>query len=224
MKLIEYPDAEMMMIEVAQEIASDLETALEANGKASFAVPGGTTPAPLFDVLCAADIDWANVTVVQTDERWVPDSSPRSNAKLIREHLLADRAAHAKFVSLYNHCENPEDEIEETRAKVAELLPLSVALLGVGADMHTASLFPGGDNLALAIDPASPLVMPMRVDSQDEPRITLTEPALNSAMHKHIVVTGAEKREALERAQGLSGMKAPVTKIWGGARIHWAES
>ncbi|WP_107495927.1 6-phosphogluconolactonase [Thalassobius sp. I31.1] len=224
MKITEYADAEMMMIEVAQEIASDLETALEANGKASFAVPGGTTPAPLFDVLCAADIDWANVTVVQTDERWVPDSSPRSNAKLIREHLLADRAAHAKFVSLYNHCENPEDEIEETRAKVADLLPLSVVLLGVGADMHTASLFPGGDNLALAIDPAAPLVMPMRVDSQDEPRITLTEPALNSAMHKHIVVTGAEKKAALEQAQGLSGMKAPVTKIWGGARIHWAES
>ncbi|MGB0900634.1 6-phosphogluconolactonase [Halocynthiibacter sp.] len=222
MKIIKYADAEMMMIEVAQEIASDLETALEANGKASFAVPGGTTPAPLFDVLCAADIDWENVTIVQTDERWVPDSSPRSNAKLIREHLLADRAAKAKFVSLYNHCETPSDEIEDTRAKVADLMPLSVVLLGVGADMHTASLFPGGDNLALAIDPAAPLVMPMQVANQAEPRITLTEPALNSAMHKHIVVTGDDKLNALKQAQGLSAMKAPVTRIWGGARIHWA--
>ena len=222
MKIIKYADAEMMMIEVAQEIASDLETALEANGKASFAVPGGTTPAPLFDVLCAADIDWGNVTIVQTDERWVPDSSPRSNAKLIREHLLADRAAKAKFVSLYNHCETPSDEIEDTRAKVADLMPLSVVLLGVGADMHTASLFPGGDNLALAIDPAAPLVLPMQVASQSEPRITLTEPALNSAMHKHIVVTGDDKLNALQQAQGLSAMKAPVTRIWGGARIHWA--
>lgn len=222
MKIIKYADAEMMMIEVAQEIASDLETALEANGKASFAVPGGTTPAPLFDVLCAADIDWENVTIVQTDERWVPDSSPRSNAKLIREHLLADRAAKAKFVSLYNHCETPSDEIEDTRAKVADLMPLSVVLLGVGADMHTASLFPGGDNLALAIDPAAPLVLPMQVASQAEPRITLTEPALNSAMHKHIVVTGDDKLNALQQAKGLSAMKAPVTRIWGGARIHWA--
>lgn len=222
MKIIKYADAEMMMIEVAQEIASDLETALEANGKASFAVPGGTTPAPLFDVLCAADIDWENVTIVQTDERWVPDSSPRSNAKLIREHLLADRAAKAKFVSLYNHCETPSDEIEDTRTKVADLMPLSVVLLGVGADMHTASLFPGGDNLALAIDPAAPLVLPMQVASQAEPRITLTEPALNSAMHKHIVVTGDDKLNALQQAKGLSAMKAPVTRIWGGARIHWA--
>lgn len=222
MKIIKYADAEMMMIEVAQEIASDLETALEANGKASFAVPGGTTPAPLFDVLCAADIDWENVTIVQTDERWVPDSSARSNAKLIREHLLADRAAKAKFVSLYNHCETPSDEIEDIRAKVADLMPLSVVLLGVGADMHTASLFPGGDNLALAIDPAAPLVLPMQVASQAEPRITLTEPALNSAMHKHIVVTGDDKLNALQQAQGLPAMKAPVTRIWGGARIHWA--
>jgi len=224
MNIIKYPDADMMMIEVAKEIATDLETALQSNGKASFAVPGGTTPAPLFDVLCAADIDWENVTIVQTDERWVKDSSPRSNAKLIREHLLADRAAKAKFISLYNHCEHPDDDIEGTRAKVAKLLPLSVALLGVGADMHTASLFPGGDNLALAIDPAAPLVMSMRVESQDEPRITLTEPALNSAMAKHIVVTGDEKLTALQRAKGLSGMKAPVTRIWGGARIHWAQS
>ena len=224
MNIIKYADAEMMMIDVAQEITSDLETALEANGKASFAVPGGTTPAPLFDVLCAANIDWANVTIVQTDERWVKDSSPRSNARLIREHLLADRAGKATFVSLYNHCEQPEDEIGKTREKVAELLPISVVLLGVGADMHTASLFPGGDNLALAIDPSAPLVMPMRVDSQDEPRITLTEPALNSAMAKHIVVTGDEKLAALEKAGGLSAMKAPVNRVWGGARIHWAKN
>lgn len=222
MKFNTYPDAEMMMMDVANAITEDLEIALQSHGKASIAVPGGTTPAPLFDVLCAADLDWENVTVLQSDERWVPESSERSNAKLIREHLLADRAAKANFLSLYNHTEDPDTDIETTRTKVSELLPLSVALLGMGADMHTASLFPGGDNLALAVDPAAPSVMSMRVEGQPEARITLTEPVLNSAYAKHIVIVGDAKKEALEKARTLPAMKAPVGRFLNGAQVHWA--
>ena len=87
MKIVEYPDSEMMMIDLADTLASELKNALLVNDFASFAVPGGTTPGPIFDSLCAVDLDWARVHVMLTDERWVPETSDRSNTKLLRQRL-----------------------------------------------------------------------------------------------------------------------------------------
>ncbi len=84
MKLVEYPDAEMMMMDLADKLASELSSALRANDTASLAVPGGTTPGPIFDSLCAVDLDWSRVQVMLTDERWVPETSERSNTRLLR--------------------------------------------------------------------------------------------------------------------------------------------
>ena len=88
MNFVEYADAEMMMMDLADQLASELSSALRANGTASLAVPGGTTPGPIFDSLCAVDLDWANVKVMLTDERWVPETSERSNTRLLRQRHL----------------------------------------------------------------------------------------------------------------------------------------
>jgi 6-phosphogluconolactonase len=106
---------------------------------------------------------------------------------------------------------------------VATLLPLSVVLLGMGGDMHTASLFPGADRLAEALAPDAPPVMAMRAPGAPEPRVTLTAPVLDGAMSKHVVITGAEKRAALERAAQLSPMEAPIRAVWSDLTVHWAE-
>ncbi len=89
------------MIDLANILAGELTAALMNHDTASIAVPGGTTPGPIFDMLCAADLDWSRVHVLLTDERWVPESSPRSNTALMRERLLTDRAAAAHLVPLY---------------------------------------------------------------------------------------------------------------------------
>jgi 6-phosphogluconolactonase len=102
-------------------------------------------------------------------------------------------------------------------------LPLSVALLGMGADMHTASLFPGADNLEAALADDAPPLMAMRADGAGEPRVTLTAPVLKGAMSLHILITGAEKRAALERAAHLPEIEAPVRSVLGQAMVHWAE-
>ena len=109
------------------------------------AVPGGTTPGPMFDDLCAADLDWSRVNVMLTDERWVPETSERSNTRLLRERLLTDRAAAARYVSLYTGEATPEAAAADLDAAVRPHLPLTVLVLGMGADMHTASIFPGAD-------------------------------------------------------------------------------
>lgn len=223
MKLEVYPDREFLMLGLANVIAGQLADFLRREGRASLSVPGGTTPGPIFDTLSGVDLDWANVAVFLNDERWVPEDSPRSNTRLLRERLLRGKAAAAHLVPLYAEAATPEEKLEELAAGLRPHLPISVLLLGMGADMHTASLFPGADRLADALAPNAPLLLPMRAEAAGEPRITLTAPVLKGAMNIHILITGQEKRDALERALTLPPEEAPVRAILDNATVHWAE-
>jgi len=224
MQIVDYPDAEMMMMGLADRLASELRRCVADHAHASFVVPGGTTPGPIFDVLSGVDLDWARVHVMLSDERWVPETSDRSNTRLVKERLLTGHAAKAQFIPFYTGDATPEEGLGDVMRGLEGEFPISVLLLGMGADMHTASLFPGADRLAEAMDRAAPPLMAMRAPGAPEPRVTLTRPWLDGAMSKHIVITGAEKREAVERARGLDLMEAPIKGVWTEATIHWAES
>ncbi|WP_374375842.1 6-phosphogluconolactonase [Tabrizicola sp.] len=223
MKLETYPDREFLMLGLANVIAGQLADFLRREGKATLSVPGGTTPGPIFDTLSGVDLDWPNVAVVLNDERWVPESSERSNTRLLRERLLRGKAAQARLVPLYAPAEEPEAMLEALADGLRPHLPISVLLLGMGTDMHTASLFPGADRLEEALAPTAPILLPMRAEAAGEPRITLTAPVLRGAFNIHILITGAEKRAALERAMTLSPMEAPVRAVLDNATVHWAE-
>ena len=222
-ELVTYPDREMMMIDLANQLVGELEAAVQQNGHASLVVPGGTTPGPIFDDMCAVHMDWANISVMLSDERWVPEDHERSNTRLLRERLLTDQAAAARLVPLYVPADRPEDALAELESVIRPVLPINVLLLGMGADMHTASIFPGADRLDEALSRTAPILVPMRAPGAPEPRVTLSARVLNDALSKHIVITGAEKRAALERAQTLSNEEAPVRAVWSDARVHWAE-
>jgi 6-phosphogluconolactonase len=219
----DYPTRAALMTGLADVIAGQLRAAIAAQGRASLSVPGGTTPGPVFDALCQADLDWARVSVVLNDERWVALDSPRSNTRLLQERLLQGRAASAQLVPLYADTPAPEDSLAALAEGLRPHLPLDVLLLGMGLDMHTASLFPGADLLAFGLAPDAPLLLPMRAEAAGEPRITLTAPALTSARHIHILITGADKRAVLTRAQTLPPQDAPVALVLPKATIHWAE-
>jgi 6-phosphogluconolactonase len=223
MKLETYPDREFLMLGLANVIAGQLADFLRREGKATLSVPGGTTPGPIFDTLSGVDLDWANVAVVLNDERWVPESSERSNTRLVRERLLRGRAAQARLVPLYAPAEEPEEMLAALEDGLRPHLPISVLLLGMGTDMHTASLFPGADRLEEALSPTAPILLPMRAEAAGEPRVTLTAPVLREAFNIHILITGAEKCAALERAMTLSPTEAPVRAVLDNATVHWAE-
>lgn len=223
MKFVAYPDRELLMLALADVIASELAETLNAQGRASFSVPGGTTPGPVFDILSGVGLDWANVAVFLNDERWVGEDNPRSNTRLLRERLLVDKAAAATLVPLHAEAAEPEAVLGALAEGIEPHLPISVLLLGMGADMHTASLFPGADRLADALASNAPVLLPMRAEAAGEPRITLTAPVLAGAMHIHILITGAEKRAAIEAAAGLTALEAPVRVVLDNATVHWAE-
>ena len=223
MQLETYPDREMLMLGLANVLAGQLAEFLRRDEKATLAVPGGTTPGPVFDTLSGVDIDWANVAVLPTDERWVPETSERSNTRLLRERLIRGRAAQARLIPLYAPAGTPEEMLPALEDGIRPHLPISVLLLGMGTDMHVASLFPGADRLDEALAANAPLLLPMRAEAAGEPRVTLTAPVLKGAFNIHLLITGTEKREALERAQGLSVQEAPVRAILDRATVHWAE-
>jgi 6-phosphogluconolactonase len=223
MELKKYQDREIMMLDLVGIIASELETALHHEDRATLVVPGGTTPGPIFDDLCSVHMDWSRVDVMLSDERWVPEGSERSNTRLLKERLLIEEAAKARYLPLYANADKPEDVLAELETVIVPSLPISVLLLGMGADMHTASIFPGADNLELALDAHAPVLVPMRAPGAPEPRVTLSARVLDEAVNKHLVITGSEKLEALEAAQKLSPEDAPIRSVLTGTTVHWAK-
>ena len=224
MKFVEYSTRESMMDSISKNLIEDLRAEISQNGTASIAVPGGTTPGPIFDRLSATDLDWEHVTILLGDERWVSTDHERSNTKLLNERLLTDYAAKATYLSLYTGDADPQVGAAKASTDVAELAPLSIALLGMGADMHTASLFPRAHNLEIAIADDAPAVVPISGGGATEPRVSLSLPILRSAKIRHIVITGIEKRDALNRAKEINNpMDAPISAVLDGSIIHWAE-
>jgi 6-phosphogluconolactonase len=222
MRLIEYADEEMMAIDLANQLAGDLNTALEHEDRALFVVPGGSTPGSIFDVLCDADLDWSRIDVCLSDERWVPEVHIRSNTKMVRERLLVGRAAKANFLPLYARAEAPEAVLAELESMIQPRLPIAVLLLGMGADMHTASLFPGAEGLEAALAHNAPVLVPVRPKKVEDVRVTLSARVLNAAVAKHLVITGEEKRQAFERARTCRPEQAPVASILDETDVHWA--
>lgn len=223
MVLVEYPDREALMIGLAGRIAGALGEVLRGGGRASIAVPGGTTPGPFFDFLSAAEIGWDRVDVLPTDERLVPGDDMRSNARMIRARLLRGPAAAALFVAL-GDAAAPDGGLAAAQAAVAPLLPLDLVVLGMGEDGHVASLFPGASELDDALADDAPPVAKITPPDQPEARLSLTLPVLRDAGSVHVLITGKAKRAALERAaQAGSVAAAPVCALLGVAQVHYAE-
>ena len=222
MNIKEYSDRELLAMGVANVLAGELKNALTGNDTVTFAVPGGTTPGPIFDMLGSTHLEWGAVRVLLTDERWVPESDKQSNAALVRSRLLNDHAAAARFMPFYREGMTAQEAADDMSSSLEAELPLSVLLLGMGADMHTASLFPGMSGLDEALHPHAPALLAVRPEGQPTERVTLSGRVLQGALTTHVVVFGDEKRAALERAARLDPREAPIAMVLEDAQVHWA--
>lgn len=222
MNIVDYADREMLALAVADRLVSDLKTALLHHDCVTLAVPGGTSPGPIFDVMSAVALDWDRVSVMLTDERWVPEGHERSNTTLVKSRLLKGAAAAAGFVPFVDEG-TPEEVCAQKSVGMAALLPISVMLLGMGEDMHTASLFPDAPGLDAALAPDAPALCVVKPDSQPDARVSLAGHVIAGALAKHLVIYGAAKRTALERAKDLAPEVAPIHVAMTDLTVHWAE-
>lgn len=165
---------------------------------------GGRTPREPYLRLATQVYDWDSVDVFFSDERCVPPDHPDSNFRMANETLLSKVPARVHRMQGEScHAAGYEQEL---RAVFGTGLPsFDLAFLGMGADGHTASLFPGDP----ALEETQRLVV--RVARPDHPRLTLTLPVLSASRLAVFIVSGEDKREALRRV--LADEDLPAARV-----------
>lgn len=226
----EYDDIDELADAVAGDIAFIIESALDARGQALIALPGGKTPEPIFPKLAKAKLNWKHVTIIPTDDRLVPITDPLSNAAMIAKAFLPRGARVMPITS-----EAAADYRMAGKAADARLQelhwPIDLVWLGVGADGHTASIFPGPDLDEALNGPKARRALGVMPDPlpAEAPvaRVTLSRAAIVSARAITMVLTGQAKRDVLERAikDGASST-TPIGRVLADAEqaidIHWS--
>ena len=179
----------------AARIRALAAAAVVARGRFRVALAGGSTPRALYPKLVDG-IDWARADVFFGDERAVPPEDPQSNYRMARETLLAPaRIPDANVHRWRGEAPDLDDAAREYEhdLRAGGGGPLDLALLGLGPDGHTASLFPG--TAALAVEDR--LAVAVDVPALGTRRLTLTYPAFLEAGAVFFLVTGRDKRAAL---------------------------
>lgn len=196
-----------------------LAAALTETGQAVFAGSGGSTPTPIYRRMAQTELDWSRVAVTLIDERYVPESSPDSNAALLKRTLLTGPAAAARFVPLYH----PAVTVDRAAALAAHALAaeggkLDAVLLGMGEDGHICSMFPHSPTLKTLLSPAlrpTVLGVPHGRDgaAPSLERLTINLPYLMTARRVVLALTGAAKRAVFEREAAGDPAVQPIAAL-----------
>ena len=191
---------------LAARVAEDLEDAIAERGEASVAVPGGTTPGEFLSALGGKTLDWRRITVMLTDERWVPPDHPRSNAGLV-SRTLGRKSARYRWYSLWMEGIAPDDAAAALDAgSTGVAWPLDVLVMGMGEDGHVASLFPGDET---GFAPRARRFVAVTGPGA-EPRVSLSARSLVRARNAYLLLRGAAKLATLSKALGSS---LPVARV-----------
>ena len=225
-----FPNDDTWAQSIAGRIEETLGAAVIANGKALFAGSGGSTPSPIYQRLAQAEIGWDRVAVTLVDERYVPETSPDSNATLIRDTLLQGPAAKALFIPLYHS----EVTVDRAAAVAAKALAdaggrFDAVLLGMGEDGHICSMFPESPTLKTLLTPTlKPTVLgvPHGRDGMapSMERISINLPYLMAAERVVLGLKGRAKLEVFQREAlgdptvqpiaALIAAKVPLEVVW----------
>lgn len=229
MNFVERPDFDALCSALATRIARVIRAGLSERGSAAVALAGGSTPYPLYRRLAEEPLDWTRVTILPSDERWVAQDHEACNLRAIRA-AFAD--ANPNFGALVPDDPGPVPSLDTACATLTDIdRPLDVCVLGMGADGHFASLFPGAPELQTALDPddATALAIvqpdPMPEDAPF-PRVSLTLSAIAASDYVVLLIRGERKRQVLASARNADPRRYPVAALLAQPElpleIHWS--
>jgi 6-phosphogluconolactonase len=194
---------ENLVIAAAEWLEREVASAIAERGSCALGVAGGRTPEPVYRALASeSSIDWSRVDVFFSDERAVPPNHPESNYRMVHLALLSQVPIPARQVHRME-AERPDREDAARQYERALPVQLDVLLLGMGADGHTASLFPGSP----ALDEWSRLVLPVIGTKPPVERLTITPPVIEAARQVAVLAAGEDKAPMVARA--IDGPLAP---------------
>jgi 6-phosphogluconolactonase len=202
-----FPDAEAVAQAAADFLSNRIISCVEEKQSCHVALPGGTTPARCLQLLSTRTLPWHGVHWYLGDERCFPVGHQERNDSMIAQQLWSriqapDENRHPIPAEL-----GPEVAAEKYSALINRIDGLDIAVLGMGEDGHTASLFP--DNPAL--DDRRAAVPVYHAPKPPAERVSLGLATFQSAFLRVVMVTGRNKREALTRVQ--QGEQLPVNRI-----------
>ncbi len=206
-----FQDKNELYQKTAHFCASKLKQALQQNKKASFIVPGGTTPAPVFNLLSKTELDWGNITVAPSDERWLENNHDNSNEKLIHKMLLINQASSAHFIAMKSEHKTATDAEQPCSERYQQMpSPYNVILLGMGPDGHFASLFPSSAPIEQALDTHGKKICiainatGCKVAGEYTERMSMTLAAFLNSRHIILLFTGEQKLAVFEKAKQMN--------------------
>jgi 6-phosphogluconolactonase len=221
-------DAAALAAEVARLVATAVRQGIERRGRATLVLSGGSTPEIYLPRVAELDLPWERVSITLTDERWVDETSPHSNAAAIRRLLLAHPGpSRARFIALQNPAATARAGIVAARAALPPAdVPYDLVLLGMGGDGHFASIFPFAPRTAsllalhneerLAAVPAPATALPA------VERITMTLAELRRSERLVLVIQSADKRRALADAYAAGDPLAKPVVALGNVDVLWS--
>jgi len=193
---------------LAKAVGDALHASLTATASATgarpttLAVSGGTSPRPFLQTLSTQSFDWTRIAVTLVDDRWVPETDSASNARLTHETLLQNAARDAAFFPLVDVSQTLEAHIAALNADVANgkrHLP-DVAVLGMGEDGHTASIFADAPEWDFAISTADPFVAVHPV-AAPHARVSWSMSAFKKIDRLFLLIAGKKKLDVLNAAE-----------------------
>lgn len=209
---------------LAQDITRQIQAHLQQAEVCSVALCGGRSPIPLFQRLAQADLEWSRVRLRLVDERYVPPDHPDSNERLVREHLLVGKAAAADFRGLYVPGASIDVAVDQANAD-ADGQPFHLAVLGMGDDGHTASLFPGAAQLESALAREAACYLHVTPPEASHERITMSLAALFSTQRLLLYISGTQKRRVFETADQGATRRLPISYLLAepgvSLDVHW---
>lgn len=221
------PDLEVLSRTAANELCKVLSNAIAARGKASFVLSGGKTPRPLYTMLAGEfreTIDWSKIDFFWGDERYVPPEHEASNFGFARGALLQPlNISPDRIHRMPTESGDPANAALSYERHLQEYFGSSecsfdLLLLGMGADGHVASLFPGSP----ALQEKNRLVVVTNAPATPVTRLSLTFRALNAASTVMILVAGSEKREILTWIERSEHRKTfPISRVTARNRLLW---
>jgi 6-phosphogluconolactonase len=222
-----YPDTPNLAEAVAQRWLVLAEAAIQQHGRFSVALSGGRTPRALYELLASPAwrerLPWAQTELYLGDERCVPADHIDSNARMVHEALLDRLSQPPRFFPMVLHPDQPANDAAHygnlLRERLAEddVPRFDLVLLGMGADGHFASLFPG----TMALENLEDLVLPVWVEKLQAWRLSLGRRVIAHAGHRIVMVTGKDKRDTLHTVWNETNSSLPIARLQHQVGLEW---